>query len=65
MNFLGGAGFGSGCWDWDGSTGHAFDTHAGVQLATVTNMVREISQRGIDAAVAEEEGVEAGTVESE
>ena len=60
-----GAGFGSGCWDWDGSTGHAFDTHAGVQLATVTNMVSEISQRGIDAAVAEEEGVEAGTVESE
>jgi poly(3-hydroxybutyrate) depolymerase len=31
-----------GCWDWWGYTGSAFASNAGVQLATVRNMVHRV-----------------------
>ena len=35
-----------GCWDWEGSTGAGFDTHEGLQLRTVINMLEAIGRLG-------------------
>ena len=36
-----------GCWDWEGSTGAGFDTHEGLQLRTVINMLEAIGRLGV------------------
>jgi len=33
-----------GCWDWTGETGDLFDTKLGVQLQTVTNILRDLER---------------------
>jgi hypothetical protein len=35
---------GGGCWDWWGATGEAFDTHEGLQLKVVLNMMIDLPQ---------------------
>ena len=35
-----------GCWDWEGSTGTGFDTHDGLQLRTVINMLEALGRLG-------------------
>jgi len=35
-----------GCWDWEGATGAGFDTHEGLQLRTVINMLEAIGRLG-------------------
>ena len=37
------------CWDWEGTTGRSFETHDGLQIRTVINMLEAIGSLGAAA----------------